>query len=215
MPTADYKNAQGKRIPGNTTIIGANLGWSKNALMHWAWREGKEGRDFRETRDAAADAGTLGHAMIEAEIKGKPAPDFSKYPPEVVAKAETGYLNFLEWKTLYGLELITMEVPLISEEYQFGTTIDILARVNKKRSIVEVKTSNDIYEDMLIQMAAQRQVWDENHPTEKIEALHLLKVNKKAAAFSHHYWDSLDAGWRAFICLRELHDLRGELKKLK
>ena len=116
---------------------------------------------------------------------------------------------------MYGLKLIDMEIPLISEAYQFGTTIDILAEVAGKRSIVECKTSNDIYEDMLIQMAAQREAWNETHPEEKIEALHLLKVNKEVGAFSHHYWDALDVGWQAFICLRELHDLHRELKKLK
>lgn len=213
MPTADYHNAKGERIPGNTTVIGSNLGWSKGALMYWAWKEGKEGRDFRQTRDTAADAGTVCHAMIEADIKKKPIERSGN--PEVDSKAETGYLNFLEWKKMYGLELISMETPLVSEKYQFGTTIDILARVAGKRSIVEVKTSNDIYEDMLIQMAAQRVAWDENHPTEKIEALHLLKVNKEVAAFSHHYWDDLDIGWQAFIALRELHDLHKMLKKLK
>lgn len=216
MPTQDYRNEKDEKIPGNTTVIGSNLGWSKGALMYWAWKEGKEGRDFRQTRDTAADAGTLCHAMIEADIKGKPLPPPAvAYPPGVVAKAETGFLNFLEWKKMYGLKLITMEVPLVSEKYQFGTTIDILAEVAGKRSIVECKTSNDVYEDMLIQMAAQREAWDENHPTEKIQSLHLLKVNKEVAAFSHHFWDNLDVGWQAFVALRELHDLHKTLKKLK
>lgn len=214
MPTQDYRNAAGVRIPGNTTVIGSNLGWSKQGLMYWAWAQGRDGKDFRAVRDDAADAGTLCHAMIEADIKGLPHPEMI-VSPEARSKAETGFLNYLEWKKMYGLELIGMEIPLVSEAYQFGTTIDILARVAGKRSIVECKTSNDIYEDMLIQMAAQRQAWDETHPTEKIEALHLLKVNKEAAAFSHHYWDSLDVGWQAFMCLRELHDLHRELKKLK
>ena len=215
MPTADYRNAKGTRIPGNTTIIGSNLGWSKGALMYWAWNEGREGRDFRQTRDAAANAGTIAHEMVERDIKGQPPLLYEGISNEIVAKAETGYLNFLEWKKMGNFELLGMEIPLVSERYQFGTTIDILARVANKRSIVEVKTSNDIYEDMLIQMGAQRQAWDENHPTEKIEALHLIKLNKEAAAFSHHYWDSLDMGWQAFLCLRELHDLHKELKKLK
>ena len=70
MPTADYKNAKGVRIPGNTTVINGNLGWSKNGLMYWAWEQGRNGKDFRQSRDDAADAGTLAHALIEADIKG-------------------------------------------------------------------------------------------------------------------------------------------------
>ncbi len=215
MPTQDYKNAKGERIPGNTTIIGSNLGWNKQGLMYWAWDQGRNGKDFRQSRDEAADAGTLAHAMVETDIKGKQVSPAPSLPPDIIAKAETGFLNYLEWKKMYGLELIDMEIPLVSEEYQYGTMIDILACVAGKRSIVEVKTSNDIYEDMLIQIAAQKYAWNENHPQEKIEALHLLKLNKEVGAFSHHYWDSLDSGWQAFICLRELHDLHKELKKLK
>jgi len=62
MPANIYKNAQGKRIPGVTTVI-SNLGWSKGGLMHWAWEQGINGIDYKETRDKAADTGTIAHAM--------------------------------------------------------------------------------------------------------------------------------------------------------
>jgi len=215
MPTQDYHNAEGKRIPGNTTVISSNLGWSKGGLMYWAWMQGKEGKDFRESRDAAADAGTLAHAMVEADIKGKPLPRVEN--PEIMSKAETAYLNFLQWKKMVNFALITMEVPCISEQLQFGTTIDILANVGElggRRSIVEVKTSNAVYEDMLIQMAAQKCAWDECHPDEPIEEFHLLKLGKEEATFSHHYWHALPLGLEAFKYLRGLHDLKKKLKAL-
>jgi hypothetical protein len=214
MPTQEYFNAKGERIPGNTTIISKNLAWNKEVLMFWAWREGKEGRDFRQTRGTAADAGTLAHAMIEADIKGQTPPSLFKYPEEVVSKAESAFQNYLEWKRQTHFTPITMEVPLISEILQAGTTIDIIGWVADKRSIVEVKTSNGIYEDFLIQVAMQKAVWDENHPHEPIEALHLLKVGKEEATFTHHYWQALPGGLEAFRHLRALHDLHADLKKL-
>src|SRR5262245_23665765 len=127
MPTQDYRNAKGERVSGNTTIINTNLGWSKGGLMHWAWQQGKDGKDFRESRDAAADAGTVCHAMVEATVKLK---EHALIPAgldkEIIAKAEAGYLNFLEWRDMVKLDLRDMEVPCISEEWQFGTTVDLV-----------------------------------------------------------------------------------------
>jgi hypothetical protein len=214
MPTQDYKNAAGERVPGNTTVISSNLGWSKQALMYWAWAQGKDGKDFRQSRDEAADAGTLGHALIEADIKDRALPDLSKYPKEISDKAEAAFLNYLEWKRQTHFTPITMEVPLISEILQAGTTIDVIGWVANKRSIVECKTSNSVYEDFLIQVAMQKFAWDETHPDEPIEALHLLKVGKEEATFTHHYWHALPDGLEAFKHLRALHDLKKKLKKL-
>ena len=66
MPTIPYVNLQGKRLAGVTTILN-NLGWSKGALMWWAWNEGMEGRNFRDTSGQAAQAGTqAGEHQIKA-----------------------------------------------------------------------------------------------------------------------------------------------------
>ena len=215
MPTQDYRNAKGERVPGNTTVIGSNLGWSKQGLMYWAWQQGKDGKDFRQTRDDAADAGTLCHAMIEDDIKGtREAPKLGKLSDEIIAKAETGFLNYLEWKQGIRLELITMEVPLLSEKYQYGTTVDIIAKANNRVCIVECKTSNSVYEDYLIQLSAQKAAWNENHADSKIEGMHLLKVNKETAAFTHHFWGELPGCFEAFLDLRDLHDRKKQIKKL-
>jgi hypothetical protein len=107
-----------------------------------------------------------------------------------------------------------MEVPCVSEVLQAGTTIDIIGLVADKRSIVECKTSNAVYEDFLIQVAMQAAAWNETHPAELIEGLHLLKIGKEEATFTHHYWHVLPDGLEAFKHLRALHDLKKKLKKL-
>ena len=68
MPTQPYLLKSGERVPGTTTIIGRFK--ESGALIHWAWKLGMEGRNYREVRDSAADAGTLAHAMIEDQGKG-------------------------------------------------------------------------------------------------------------------------------------------------
>src|SRR5262245_63693241 len=98
MPTIEYR-ANGVRVPGVTTVIGTSLGWNKGALMHWAWTEGKEGRHYRDTQQAAADAGTLAHALVEAHIRGEP--QAVPVPPttdtDTVRLARLSFDAFREW----------------------------------------------------------------------------------------------------------------------
>jgi len=213
MPTQDYR-IDGEKIPGNTTIISGSLGWNKQQLMYWAWKQGCEGKNFRETRDDAATAGTLCHLLIEADIKNLPMPDMSKYPQAIVDKAEAGMVNYLEWKLGIRLELKNMEVPLISHKHRYGTTVDVVASANGKTCIVEVKSSNDVYTDYLIQLAAQKAAWDENYPDDPIRGMHILKVHKENASFAHYYFGELPGCFEAFLDLRDLHDRKKQLEKL-
>jgi len=55
--------------------------------MYWANQEGLAGRNHRDTSQKAADAGTIGHYLIECDIKGILA-DTSQYPADLVDLAE-------------------------------------------------------------------------------------------------------------------------------
>ena len=44
----------GEKVPGVTTVLSRFK--ESGALMYWAWKQGTEGKDFRETKQAAADA---------------------------------------------------------------------------------------------------------------------------------------------------------------
>ena len=79
-PREGYYAADGKRVPGVTTVIGRFK--DSGGLIHWAWNEGKEGRDYRDTSGKAADIGTLAHAFVEAKLMGKPEPDLFLYAAE-------------------------------------------------------------------------------------------------------------------------------------
>lgn len=215
MPTIDYKNAKGERLSGVTTIINSNLGWSKGALMYWAWNEGREGRDFRKTRDIAADAGTIAHYLIECEIK-LIEPDTSKFAQELLDKAETSFINYLEWKALVNFEPINggAEVHLVSEKYQYGATPDCPAKIRGKTSLLDWKTGSGVYPDMLVQLEAYRHAWDENHPDNPITGgLHLLRIDREMASFHYHHWDALPQAWAVFLNLLEIHKMQKVLKK--
>ena len=66
MPTAKagYYLVDGTRVPSVTTVLGRFK--ESGPLIHWAWGLGIQGKDYREERDKAADAGTLAHAAVAA-----------------------------------------------------------------------------------------------------------------------------------------------------
>lgn len=204
-----YKNAKGQRLSGVTTIIGNNLAWNKQALLYWAWQEGIEGRNFRDTSQKAADIGTIAHAMVEADLKDKDF-DSSKYEQNMIDKAGTAYGAWLEWKELVSFELLESEKSLVSEEYQYGGTIDIAA-IKGVTSIVDLKTSKAVYPDHKIQVAAYGKVWDENFPDDPIQAYYILQLGKEDGSFHYHYWPNLDKPWEVFLSLLKIHNLKKEV----
>jgi hypothetical protein len=190
------------------------LGWNKQQLMSWANREGLDGRYHYDTSKKAADIGTIGHAMVEANLKGKRWQDIveglSGVTDEMVATAEKAFGAWEEWTSLVSFKLLESEIALISEEHQFGGTID-LAVVQKKRSILDIKTSKGVYADHKIQLAAYGRLWDENYPDKPIEAYYLLRLGKDQGEFAYYYWPELDDAWEAFKHLRALHDLKNKI----
>lgn len=208
MPTQVYKTADGKRVPSVTTVIGRFK--DAGALMYWAWNEGKEGRDFRETRDAAAEAGTMAHAAVETFVHGG-EPCFAG-DVEVVRKAETAFGAFKEWAQQSKLVVTHTEIPMISETYRFGGTMDAIL-VDDKRAIGDWKASRGLYPDYLIQIAAYGKLWEETHPEEPITGgYHLCRFDKEFGDFTHKWWAELDAAWDAFLHLRALYEIEKELK---
>lgn len=209
MPAHIYRNSAGKRVPGVTTVISGNLGWNKQALMAWANAQGLEGRHHRDVSQAAADIGTIAHAMVEGHLKGKAWQEIvghATVPPESMEKAENAFNAFIEWKELVNFELLNSEISLVSEQYNFGGTIDVAA-IQNKISIVDLKTSNDIYADHRIQIAAYGKLWNENFPDKQVQAYYILRLGKDGS-FAYYYWPELDQAWEAFKCLLILHNLK-------
>jgi len=216
MPTIEYR-VNGVRVPGVTTVIGTSLGWNKGALMHWAWTEGKEGRNYRDTQQSAADAGTLAHAMVEARIRKQ---DFVAPPtasPDDLRLAGLSFSAFEEWFTGTRVELIETEVHLVSEAYRFGGTPDAIGRMKGNVCLLDWKTSRGIYAEYLIQLAAYQHLWDMNRPKTPITGgIHCCRFDKSTGGFSHHWWpnEALIPAWKSFIRLRDLYDLERLMKKL-
>lgn len=201
-----YKNKTGDVLPGVTTVIGL---LAKPALIHWAWKLGTEGIDYRKAREKAQNIGTIAHYLIHCEIKGK-KPDTSEYPPKLVDKAETAFLAWLEWRDKFDLKTVGSELPLVSEIYGYGGTLDWVAINKNDLWLVDFKTSKNkqVYDEHRYQLAAYKSLWDENHHGQEIKNSHLLMIDKEDGGFAHHELPNLDREFSIFEHLLEVYKLR-------
>jgi len=153
-----YKNADGKVVPGVTTILGVK---NKPALVKWANNLGLQGIDSSKYRDKMADIGTLAHAMVEAYLKGEQA-DTSEYSTDDISKAENAVLSFHEWEKHHTIKPLLLEGQLVSEVFQYGGQIDFYGWVDGELTLLDFKTGKAIYPEMFIQLAAYERLLTEN-----------------------------------------------------
>lgn len=215
-PKGGYRNAKGRRIPGVTTIIGRFK--DSGGLLYWACEQGKaiergEIGQLYDKRDSAGEAGTLAHALVEARINGEPLPDLPE--GEIGRQAKQGYENYLSWAENNRIQIVKQEMELVSEKYQFGGCPDALGIDSQGQlALLDWKTSNGVYPEYIIQLAAYRHLWETNNPNKPITGgFHLCRFSKEHADFAHHYWSELDDAWEQFKLFRKAYDLDKKLKK--
>lgn len=216
-PYTGYKAADGKRVPGVTTIVGRFK--DSSALLWWAFDQGKaaergEIRSLYDKRDEAADSGTLAHDAIEAYLKGgDPEKVLSDADDKIRIPAEQGFRNAVEWLEQTKIEVLDTEFPLVSEEYRFGGTPDAIGKDTHGRIVLlDWKTSKGVYLDMLIQLAAYGHLLKECRDI-TVERYHLCRFDKANGDFAHHMYTDLSDAWEQFLLFRAAYDIDKRLKK--
>jgi hypothetical protein len=207
-----YLLADGTRVPGVTTIIGRFK--ESGGLIAWAHRLGLEGKDYRQVRDEAASAGHVAHELIEAAIVGREPVMNQEWSDDVMERGRGAFASFLKWRASTKVEIAVTERALVSEKYRYGGTFDAVGYVDDELCLLDWKSGGSVYADYLIQLAAYKQLWEENEGG-SLAGFHLLRVGKELGDFHHHYWPaaSLSFAWEAFVKMRELYELDKRLKK--
>ncbi len=145
-----YKDG-GPRLPSVTTVLSI---LQKPALVHWAWRLGTEGKDYKKVRDTTAEVGSLAHAIILEHLGGSEV-DYSIYSDHVRQMAENSFLSYLEWERRQtGFKSILAEKQFASDRLGFGGTIDDLADINTSLTLLDFKTGKGIFDSHRLQVAA-------------------------------------------------------------
>ena len=216
-PKSGYKNSEGKRVRGVTTVIGRFK--DSGGLLYWAFEQGKaaergEIERLYDKRDAAAESGTLAHSMVEAHINGKEFVIPDDMPAETIEEAQNAFKSYLSWASMTKLKIVEQEMPMVSEEYQFGGCPDAIGKIKGELCLVDWKTSNGVYPDYLIQLAAYKQLWEENNPDRSLTGgFHLCRFAKSHGDFAHHYYPDLSEAWEQFKLFLQAYEIDRGLKK--
>ena len=213
-PHTIYKTADGKRVPGVTTIT-SELGWSKRTLINWANRKGLEGVDTTKYVDDKADIGTLAHLMITNQLQGiKTSTD--DYSKNQIKSALNSVKSFDAWAKEHKIEPELIEEPLVSNLLNFGGTADIYGKIDGTLELIDLKTGKAIYDEHLIQVGGGYDLLltENDYPTNKVRILNIPRADSER--FSEHEIENLKECKSVFInCLNnyQLHKkIRKELK---
>lgn len=188
-----YYDKSGKLLPGVTTILGV---LNKPALVPWANGLGLQGINVREYVDVLASIGTIGHEMICCHNRGvKFEP--GERPKDLIDKAENCFLSYLAWEKQHKIDPIACEAELISEKYGYGGTVDMWCRVDGVPTILDYKTGKAIYTEHIYQVAAYRQLIEENGG--KPEAVRILQIGRdETEGFSEKTVTDTSREWQVF-----------------
>ena len=206
-----YKNSDGKRVPGVTTITGS-LGWSKQVLINWANRMGLDGVDTTKYVDDKADIGTLAHLMITNQLQGieTSTDDYSK---NQIKSAKNSVKSFDAWASEHTLEVVFVEKPLVSDLFDFGGQADIYGKVDGALELIDLKTGKGIYDEHLIQVGGGYDILlaEHDHPTNRCRILNIPRADSEK--FSEHVIVNLKECKAIFMHCLEVYQLHKVIRK--
>lgn len=135
-----------------------DLGHNSDAVME---RAGKTGTAVHD----AINKYLIGLELLWADENGKTHYDFDEW---------VMILKFKEFMDNHKPEIEASETNFVSSKLKIGGTIDIVAVIDKKRWLIDVKTSNNIYTTHELQISAYAQLWNEAHPDKIIDETAIL-----------------------------------------
>ena len=84
---------------------------------------------------------------------------------------------FLDWKEKHKIKVFDIEKRVVSKKYFYSGTLDVLAEIDDKFGVLDLKSSKEIWDDYFIQTAAYVQA--NNEATLKKAKTHwILKIDQ-------------------------------------
>lgn len=215
-PRRQYRDSNGKRLPGVTTVLGV---LDKPALVPWAARVAAEataaaiidggqpaeqaieiGRKapFQRRQDAA-DAGTQAHACVEAHYAGE------LWPEDASDAARACAQRVIDHIAARGYRVIASEwnSSLFDVGEGWGGTLDLIVERGGLVYVADLKTGKGAFDEVVPQLAAYRHLWDWSRDDRE----HLITgggvvfhapIDGDTVAEIALSQAKLDAGWRVF-----------------
>lgn len=210
-----YRNAAGKRVPGTTGITGV---MDKPHLVSWANRLGLEGIETAKYVDSLATAGTLAHYLVECDLAGEtPDPEYLReFSPVDMDRAETSMLKYLDWRKGKAIEVVAIELQLVSERYQYGGTLDAILRIDGVLTLPDIKTCKALYgadDEKWTQLAGYDLLAEEHGYA--VDEVRILRIGRdEAEGFEYALSPARDLHRERFLACRTLYGISSKLRRV-
>jgi len=135
---------------------------------------GLQGIDTNKYVDEAASVGTLAHALIIDGLGG-PAVRLGDFTADQLTRARYGVTVFEDWRKRHDLKPLLLEEPIVSDEYRYGGTIDIVGELDGEVTLLDLKTSSGIYDEHIFQVGAYWKLLDQKI---KISGARILRIGR-------------------------------------
>lgn len=220
-PKSGYFLPDKTKVPGTTTIIGRFK--DSGGLLHWAFAQGRLAEQGKISKlydkaEEAADIGTQAHELIEIFLRGN-TPDLEGKDARVIQ----AYDNARRWLDSTRIEIVPelQEIQFVCPQYGFGGTPDAIGMLDGKLILIDWKTSNAVYSDYIIQMAAYRHLlmsglrMDTYEPMalDLEEGAYICRFAKDHGDFAAHFFGDLSDAWEQFKLFRRAYEIDKTLKK--
>jgi hypothetical protein len=190
-------------VPGVTTITGQ---MNKPFLVGWANRLGLDGIDSGKYTDEARDIGSAAHYLIESKLRGE-EPNMDDFTMNQIKRAAFAVEAFDQWAAEHTVEPQLLEAVFVSEKYKYGGQIDFYGLLDKVPTILDFKTSSDLYPEHAWQVAGG--YWnllkENGHEVKGIRILRLGRTPDEG--WDEHVISGVQTikAWKMFRALLELY----------
>jgi len=124
---------------------------------------------------AAADWGTLVHSSIESILKGEKADGQERVAPSLRA--------FEKWRKTQGVEIVNperdIEARVVDFENGYAGTVDMIAKVQGRTGVLDIKTGNGMRDEYSLQTAAYLNAYNKGvQKRERAETRWILRLDQ-------------------------------------
>lgn len=185
----------GIRKQGVTTIIGIKdksrplMTWKGQLTVDFLLKKLQEGKITREIicaasyideieKEEAAGFGTEIHDWCERYIKAKLSKGKLPFPDMPESKrAQVGVNAFLDWEKEHEVKFVSSERVVYSKKYDYMGKMDIEAKIDGKLCLVDLKSSNGLYNSVNLQTAGYVKA-DEEESGRKYKGRWAIRLSK-------------------------------------
>jgi hypothetical protein len=222
-----FTDAQGNKVQSVTYYTGvidkssALIGWAvklyrqylESKLESGAVITGEEiaegAKQHRIKKEEAADIGTRVHELVNKWIKTKKS-DLAEDEDE---KVINGFQAFLKFQAEHKFKWLESEKVVYSPKHNYAGVLDAVALDGEKRKVlVDFKSTNGLYNEYAFQAAAYQQAFEEM-TKQKLAYRIVIKFGKETGDFEFREYHDNKKDIDTFLACKRIKDRLGEMEK--